>query len=1070
NTYTITGTGTNSCTTDVVVTISENAIVDASAAITVTEFGCTTGNTTNNATVTVNPANITGGTGTYVRAIFVYDNGTPGDTTDDITQDSTSFSFGVTNEAGGNVSVTVFDDKGCIDTETVTIQPFERLIDAAITVTKAIDCATGEDITVKINPDIANASYTITGAATGFTATQVVPVATDAATFTGLATDNYTITITHPVTGCILSTAHIVGDAPEFELIVDNIQRACFGGNGSVDLSFNPVTPYADIYTYEIFNVGGATTGITGNGTGNVTTTINNLPAGNYYAVITMPNSPFCSARSANFTIDQPANDLTLAHALTYLKCNQADSGEVKLTAQGGWGVYEYELVNLTTGTTVQAYNNNDAITGLTAGNYQATVRDANNCTEVITFQLDAGTTITGAFTVTPNDCIGESTATIEVTGVTGGQLQAAPLTYTYVLELPDGTRTTSQASPIFTNLPAGNGYSVIVSDGYSCDGRVGPINIVDPTEATATANITADITCNRPQASVEVTGSGGNGPYMYSNDGINFVNNPIFNVGAGEHQFYVRDNQLCISDPTTITIDPYEALVATLDTSAAIITCNGDSNAVLSANVTGGLGNYEYQLLDNTNAVISGWQQSNSFGGLNVGIYKIAVRSTNAAGDVCTTETAEHQITEPLPLSGNAVPTHVTCFGGNTGSITVNAFDGNGDYEYNITAVPDRPEFPADKYVKNNVFENLSAGVYMITIKDVIGCPLAPIQVTITEPTELNIGLVNVTEQTCLNDPTPTITVDVQGGTQPYFISINNVELATPYSQNQITLGSAEGIAANTVYVISVRDSGGGCAPKALSPLTTIDPVDLRLTVDFEYTCPSGNIIKAIVDDQYKNSMSYTLFDGSGTAVTTNTTGEFIDVAAGNGYTVTATHTVTACSESSTSSPIDIQDIQALTMTIDDSQKNKLIANVDFGLPPYNFTVDGVDMGSDNEFTILQTKDYTITVRDARGCELTLTVRGVYVTITVPNIFTPDGDGINDYWYPLEVEDYHNLRVFIYDRYARKIQNFQGVQQGWDGLYEGKPLPSGDYWYTIYYNELSGEEKKIMGHFTLYR
>ena len=85
-------------------------------------------------------------------------------------------------------------------------------------------------------------------------------------------------------------------------------------------------------------------------------------------------------------------------------------------------------------------------------------------------------------------------------------------------------------------------------------------------------------------------------------------------------------------------------------------------------------------------------------------------------------------------------------------------------------------------------------------------------------------------------------------------------------------------------------------------------------------------------------------------------------------------------------------------------------------------------------------------------------------------NLFTPDGDGTNDFWYPLEVEPYHNIKVYIFDRYAREITKFRGVQQGWDGMYEGKPLPAGDYWYTIYYNELSGEEKKLMGHFTLYR
>ncbi|WBX77941.1 T9SS type B sorting domain-containing protein [Tenacibaculum ovolyticum] len=1073
--YTITATGTNGCSSIRNVTITENADIDISGAVTISEFGCTAGNETNNAVVSVNTVGV-GGTGNFVRAVFVYDNGTPGDTTDDLTQDSGVFSYTVANELGGQITVTVFDDNNCSDTTIRTINPFARITGVTVTSQKTIDCNNGEDIiaTYSSTIAIANVEYRLYNDTTGLL---LEPIRTIDGDFISLlATGNYRIEIENTDTNCVFTEYYTVDETPEYELIVNNIQRACSGGNGSVDLTFNPSTPYVDIYSYEVFNVGGVTTGQIGNGIGNAVTTINTLPGGDYYIVVNMPNTPFCTVTSGNFTIEEPANALTLSEELTYLKCNVLTSGEVDLTAQGGWGAYQYELINTTTSVTIQNFDNNNVITGLEAGNYQATVRDASNCIEVITFQLDPGTTITGSYTVTPNDCIGEYTATIEAINVLGGQLQDAPISYMYALEYPDGTRTTTQVSPIFTNLSAGVGYSVIVSDGYSCDGRVGPIDIVDPTKTIASANITADITCNRTEATVEVSGSGGTGPYEFSIDGVNFLApnaglNYIFSVGAGEHNFYVRDTESCISDPRIITINSYTALTATLDTTSAFITCNGDANAVLSANAENGLGNYEYQLLDGSDTPIDGtWQASNSFSNLDVGTYKINVRSTNTAGDVCSVITGQYTINQPLPLVGTAVATqNVTCFGSNTGIITATGQDGNGDYEFNLVSEPSSPEYPENKYVKNGVFENLAAGVYWVTVKDIVGCINAPIRVEIIEPDELEISLVSVTEQVCLNSPTPIITVDVQGGTQPYFVSINNVELATPYNQNQIEIGAAAGIEANTTYLISVRDSGGGCPSKSIAPLTTIESVDLELTVDFEYTCPTGNIIKAIVADKYKNNMSYSLYLG-GTLVTTNTTGEFIDVAAGNGYTVTATDTVTSCSESLVSDPIDIEDIQALTMTIDDSQKNKLIANVDFGLPPYSFTVDGVDYEDENEIVILQTKDYTITVTDARGCEVTLTVRGVYVTITVLNLFTPDGDGVNDFWYPLEVENYHNLKVYIFDRYAREITKFRGMQQGWDGTYDGKPLPAGDYWYTLYYNELSGEEKKLMGHFTLYR
>ena len=70
-------------------------------------------------------------------------------------------------------------------------------------------------------------------------------------------------------------------------------------------LNFNPSTPYVDIYSYEVFNVGGVTTGQIGNGIGNAVTTINTLPEGDYYIVVNMPNTPFCTVTSGNFTVEK---------------------------------------------------------------------------------------------------------------------------------------------------------------------------------------------------------------------------------------------------------------------------------------------------------------------------------------------------------------------------------------------------------------------------------------------------------------------------------------------------------------------------------------------------------------------------------------------------------------------------------------------------------------------------------------------------------------------------------------------------------------------------------------------
>ncbi|MCG8842550.1 T9SS type B sorting domain-containing protein [Tenacibaculum finnmarkense] len=1112
-TYTITGKGTNDCTATKDVTIVEKTkitldIVEIQNSV--VEFSCTTGNQTNMATVTVtdaiNGGTVPGGVQNINRIVFVYDNGTPLDATDDIEQDENDLIFNIVNNnndiKAGTVTITVYDAQNCSSaTGTVTIDAFQKIGDAEIKITQKLDCTNKEIITVKANhdianPNIANLIYTIKGTNTAYDEQETIVSATGSATFTGLDTDAYTITITNPITGCVFTTSHTVKDEPTFNIKIGGNKRTCFDAaantaTATVTLDIETIiaaADYTDAYTYEVVDAiteSSLTAPITGNGTGGVQNMISGLIAGTYKVKVTMTDAPGCDVLSDEFTINEPPTkpELTLDDSIvTFISCNSGEGGII-LKADGGWGNYQYQLEETTTNTIKQPFGENGKFEELEEGSYTATVRDINNCEATFDFVLVKGVKlIVDTPKVTQNVCEGEKNASIEVNVIGGGQTQDTSIrTYSYILKYPTelGGLELEQTSNIFTGLQAGNYQIRVIDNKYGCTtGKLEnvEVEIKDPNKVIiSSVNITKDITCNIPTASVEVTAGGGKAPYEFSTDGITYTASAsttytFTGLNPGLNTFYVKDTEQCVTT-TTATIAEYVDLEATLNVVSGFITCKNDSNGVLSATVTGGFGNYEYQLLAGNGVAITGvWQTSNTFSGLTPATYKIKVRSTNRFGKVCEMETIkDHEIKEPEVLEPFIKSVeHVTCNGGSTGVITASATGGTKHYEYNIVSDPGSLEYPANKFVQDGEFTNLKAGTYYVTVKDVRGCTQAAIEVTVKQPNNIDITAVAITQQVCIYDATPTITVNVTGGTQPYYISINNDELLVPYSLNQITLGKDEGIEAGKKYSISVRGKDEGCSVATLAIQETTAAISLDVEAFSNYTCDSGNFIKAFVADKYKDDVIFTLDNGINTPLT-NTTGEFIDVTPGDGYKVTATHTASICTETSTDE-FDIQDIQALAMTIDDSEKNKLIANVNFGLPPYNFTLDGVDYGQDNEFTILQTKEYEIKVTDARGCEVILLVTGRYVSISVLNLFTPDGDGINDFWYPLEVENYHNIKVYIYDRYARKIQNYQGLTQGWDGTYQGKPLPAGDYWYTIYYNELSGEEKKLMGHFTLYR
>ncbi|MBE7645802.1 T9SS type B sorting domain-containing protein [Tenacibaculum finnmarkense genomovar ulcerans] len=1102
-TYTITGKGTNGCiaTEDVTIVKKSEITIDINK-ISVTQFSCATGaNQTNMATVTVTDAikggTVPGGVQNINRIVFVYDNGTPLDATDDIEQDENDLIFNIVNNnndiKAGTVTITVYDAQNCSSaTTTVPIDAFQKIGDAEIKIIQKLDCTNKETITVKANPNIANLIYTIKGTNTAYDDKKTIVSATGIATFTGLDPDVYNITITNPATGCIFTRSHTVKDEPTFNIKIGGNKRTCFDATGiataTVTLDIETIIADADYtgaYTYEVVDNTGTslTAPITGNGTGGVQNMISGLTAGTYKVKVTMTDAPGCDVLSDKFDINEPPTQPELnldSSIVTFISCNSGE-GAIILKADGGWGNYQYQLEEATAGI-VKPFSKNNKFEKLLEGIYTATVRDINNCEATFDFVLVKGVKLTVKTEVKNNVCEGEKNASIKVNVISGGQTQDTSIrTYSYILKYPSelGGLELEQTSNIFTGLQAGNYQIRVIDNKYGC--TTGPlknvkVEIKDPNKVIiSSVNITEDITCeNNSTASVEVTAGGGKAPYEFSTDGINYTASAsttytFTGLNPGLNTFYVKDTEQCVTT-TTATIAEYVDLEATLNVVSGFITCKNDSNGVLSATVTGGFGNYEYQLLNTAGVPITGiWQTSNTFSGLGVNTYKIKVRSTNRFGKVCDRTTNEYKIEQPEELEPFIKSVeHVTCNGGSTGVIEASATGGTKHYEYNIVSDPASFEYPANKFVQDGVFTNLKAGTYYVTVKDVRGCTQAAIEVTVKQPNNIDITAVAITQQVCINDATPTITVNVTGGTQPYYISINNDELLVPYSLNQITLGKDEGIEAGKKYSISVRGKDEGCSVATLATQTTTEAIDLEVEAVSNYTCDSGNFIKAFVADKYKDDVIFTLDNGINTPLT-NTTGEFIDVAPGDGYKVTATHNASSCTETSTDE-FDIQDIQALAMTIDDSQKNKLIANVNFGLPPYNFTLDGVDYGQDNEFTILQTKEYEIKVTDARGCEVMLLVTGRYVSISVLNLFTPDGDGINDFWYPLEVENYHNIKVYIYDRYARKIQNYQGLTQGWDGTYQGKPLPAGDYWYTIYYNELSGEEKKLMGHFTLYR
>ena len=132
-------------------------------------------------------------------------------------------------------------------------------------------------------------------------------------------------------------------------------------------------------------------------------------------------------------------------------------------------------------------------------------------------------------------------------------------------------------------------------------------------------------------------------------------------------------------------------------------------------------------------------------------------------------------------------------------------------------------------------------------------------------------------------------------------------------------------------------------------------------------------------------------------------------------------------------------------------------------GTSKYEYSLDGINYQDAPIFENLPIADYHIYVRDKYSC-------GVFIKDTFilmfPKFFTPNGDGFNDFWNVKFLENEPEIQTSIYDRYGKLIKVISPVGEGWDGTFNGNPLPASDYWFTV----LRANGKEHQGHFTLER
>ncbi|KDN56363.1 gliding motility protein [Flavobacterium seoulense] len=177
--------------------------------------------------------------------------------------------------------------------------------------------------------------------------------------------------------------------------------------------------------------------------------------------------------------------------------------------------------------------------------------------------------------------------------------------------------------------------------------------------------------------------------------------------------------------------------------------------------------------------------------------------------------------------------------------------------------------------------------------------------------------------------------------------------------------------------------------------------------------------------------------------------------VSSQSGCNRTRTITVTA------SEIAKIKDIEVNEL----SNNNSILVLVE-GIGNYEYSLDDNNTYQDaNLFENVPAGIHEVLVKDKNGCGI---ANQSVAVLGVPRYFTPNNDGFNDYWNIKGINEEFNSKtvIRIFDRYGKFLKDINPKDQGWDGTFNGKQLPSDDYWYTAKLEN----GKEIKGHFSLKR
>ncbi|MEO5644702.1 MAG: gliding motility-associated C-terminal domain-containing protein [Bacteroidia bacterium] len=642
-----------------------------------------------------------------------------------------------------------------------------------------------------------------------------------------------------------------------------------------------------------------------------------------------------------------------------------------------------------------------------------------NGCTRRDSITINISTPITSLVSNQQNvTCAGgnNGTATIIPSGGSGP--------YNYSWSPSGGTTATANG------IPAGN-YTCTITDANGCS-LTQTVNITQPSPIAITTSSVNELCNGGNNGSATASVTGGTGSYSYNwlpSGGTSATASSLF---AGNYTVNVTDANGCIVSQSISVAQPTAVSAPVTTTPAGCPTTGSASVAAM-----GGTGPYTYSWSSGGTGTV----ESN----LGAGNYSLTV--IDAAG--CSI-TQSFTIILATAVNATLSSVNLSCFGNSTGTATVNPSGGNPPYTYAWSPTGGN----------NATATGLTAGTYTCIITDQNGCTIQQ-TTTITQPTQIAI-VPTSNNVTCNGFSNGSAATTVTGGNIPYTYS---------WSPSGGNASTASGLSAST-YSITVTDNSGCSMTQSL---IITQPTQITVITTGDSICRASGATISLVAGGGVGPYTYSWSNSAtGSAVNVSpaqTTTYSAIVTDANGCTSSATTTVVvypvpaaAYTAGTVNNVYFINGTSGQLCFTDASSSN---------ISAWLWDMNGTISTTQSPCIIVTTADTgtfctSLVVTDNHNCQDTtiscLTIELGEGEIIIPNVFTPNDDGVNDI-FTITVGRLTGVKCSIYDRWGVLITRWDDPHGYWDGTNKnGKLCTDGTYYFVAELTDFTGKQVSKTG------